>query len=89
MVAEGQIMKVFMYPAFVRVPAVGEQELQMSHVDLPQRNAVALRQRQSNFIHAVIQGPAQTDRKRNQPLTLRGGNAPPAYSVRPRMVSFL
>lgn len=52
-----------MYPAFVRVPAVGEQELQMSHVDLPQRNAVALRQRQGDFIHAVIQGPAQTDRR--------------------------
>lgn len=65
----------------------------MSHVDLPQRNAVALRQRQSNFIHAVIEGPAQTDRqtdrKRNQPLNLRGGKIPPAYSVRPRMVSFL
>lgn len=58
MAEEGPIITVFMYPVFVHVPAIGEEELQMSHVDLPQRNAVALRQRQSDFIHAVIQGPA-------------------------------
>lgn len=54
MAEEEPIITVFMYPVFVHVPAIGEEELQMSHVDLPQRNAVALRQRQSDFIHAVI-----------------------------------
>lgn len=52
---------------FVHVPAISEEELQMSHVDLPQRNAVALCQRQSYFVHAVIQCPAETDTKKNLP----------------------
>lgn len=45
---------------FVHVPAIREEELQMSHVDLPQRNAVAPGQRQSDSVHALIQGPAET-----------------------------
>lgn len=51
---------------FVHVPAISEEELQMSHVDLPQRNAVALCQRQSYFVHAVIQCPAETDTKKKK-----------------------
>lgn len=54
MAEEEPIITAFICPVFVRVPAISEEELQMSHVDLPQRNAVALRQRQGDFIHAVI-----------------------------------
>lgn len=42
---------------FVHIPAICKEELEVSHVDLPQRNTVALRQRQSNFVHTVIQCP--------------------------------
>lgn len=42
------------------VPAICKEELQVSHVDLPQRNTVALGQRQSNSVHAVIQRPTHT-----------------------------
>ena len=41
----------------VLVPAICKEELEVSHVDLPQRNTVALRQRQSDSVHAVIQRP--------------------------------
>lgn len=37
------------------VPAVCKEELEVSHVDLPQWNIVALRQRQGDSVHTVIQ----------------------------------
>lgn len=39
------------------VPAICKEELQVSHVDLPQGNTVALCQRQRDSVHAVIQCP--------------------------------
>lgn len=44
----------------VHVPAICKEELEVSHVDLPQRNTVALCQRQSDSVHAVIQCPKHT-----------------------------
>lgn len=41
----------------VHVPAICKEELEVSHVDLPQRNTVALCQRQGDSVHAVIQRP--------------------------------
>lgn len=43
------------------LPAICKEELEVSHVDLPQRNTVALSQRQSDSVHAVIQCPKHTD----------------------------
>lgn len=45
------------------LPAICEEKLQVSHVDLPQRNAVTLCQRQSDSVHAVIQSPEQKPKK--------------------------
>lgn len=45
----------------VHVPAIGKEELQVSHVDLPQRNIVALGQRESNSVHSIIQCPKHTN----------------------------
>lgn len=47
----------------VHVPAICKEELQVSHVDLPQRNIVALSQRQSYSVHSVVQCPKHTNRE--------------------------
>lgn len=53
----------------VHVPAICKEELEVSHVDLPQRHTVALRQRQSDSVHAVIQCPKHTQTKRRKIMT--------------------
>lgn len=50
----------------VCVPAICEQELEVRHVDIPQRNTVALCQRQSDPVHTVIQCPKHTQAKRRK-----------------------
>lgn len=54
-------MTVFVFVC-VHIPAICKEELKVSHVDLPQRNTVALSQRQSDSVHTVIQCPKHTQR---------------------------
>lgn len=48
----------------VHVPAICKEELEVSHVDLPQRNTVALSQRQSDSVHVVLQRPKHVERRK-------------------------
>lgn len=58
----------------MRLPTVAEQELQVGHVHLPAGDAVALRQRQSDPIDILLQGPSrvggQQRRRREKHVTL-------------------
>lgn len=56
----------------VTVPAICEEKLEVSHVHLPQRHAVALCQWHSNFVHVVIQSPGtQTGSAEHNQLSMQ------------------
>lgn len=48
----------------VRLPTVAEQELQVGHVHLPAGDAIALRQRQSDPVDVLLQGPSRIGGRR-------------------------
>lgn len=55
----------------VCIPAICKEELEVGHVDLPQRNTVALSQRQSDSVNTIIQCPKHTGTKTGRKKVFR------------------